>query len=85
MRTWRRLTLTERLWASNTLARTPTWASSAPTDTTCNYTGTDSGEGDGECDPPIDLNSDGSGTDAVWIALDYQDCPTRQRQDGNPT
>ncbi len=43
------------------LARTPTWASSQPNDTTCS-TGT------GECDPPLDLNLDGSGTDAYWIA-----------------
>jgi hypothetical protein len=68
-----------------TLARTPTWASSAPTDTTCNYTGTDSGEGDGECDPPIDLNSDGSGTDAVWIAWITKIAQHANGQDGNPT
>jgi hypothetical protein len=51
-----------------TLARTPTWASSAPTDTTCNDTGGAPGEGDGECDPPSDLASNGSGTDAIWKA-----------------
>ena len=50
-----------------TLARTPTWASSNPTDTTCNYT-TGMGGGDGECDPPSDLASNGSGTDAIWKA-----------------
>jgi len=51
-----------------TLARTPTWASSAPTDTSCNDTGIAPGEGDGECDPPSDLNSDGSGANAIWKA-----------------
>jgi hypothetical protein len=50
-----------------TLARTPTWASSNPTDTSCNNT-TGMGGGDGECDPPSDLNSDGSGTNAIWKA-----------------
>jgi hypothetical protein len=51
-----------------TLARTPTWASSDPTDATCNYTGSGAGLGDGECDAPSDLNSDGSGADAIWKA-----------------
>lgn len=46
------------------LARTPTWASSNPNDSSCSYT-TDGG--DGQCDPPSDLNSDGSGEDAIWI------------------
>jgi hypothetical protein len=50
-----------------TLARTPTWASSNPTDTSCADT-SGMGGGDGECDPPIDLNSDGSGTNAIWKA-----------------
>jgi hypothetical protein len=50
-----------------TLARTPTWASSNPTDTSCNNT-TGMGGGDGECDPPSDLNSDGSGSNAIWKA-----------------
>jgi hypothetical protein len=50
-----------------TLARTPTWASSKPTDTSCNYT-TGMGGGDGECDPPYDLNADGSGSNATWKA-----------------
>jgi len=50
-----------------TLARTPTWASSDPTDTSCGYT-TGLGGGDGECDPPNDLDSDGSGTNAIWKA-----------------
>ncbi len=47
------------------LARTPTWASSDATDTTCDYD-TISG-GPGQCWPPSDLNSDGSGADADWI------------------
>ncbi len=51
-----------------TLARTPTWASSNPTDTTCNDT-TGMGGGDGECDAPSDLNIDGSGTNAIWKAF----------------
>jgi hypothetical protein len=50
-----------------TLARTPTWASSNPSDTTCSDT-TGLGGGDGECDPPSDLNSDGSGPNAIWKA-----------------
>ncbi len=48
-----------------TLAYTPNWASSEPNDTTCSNA---SREGGGECDPPLDLNSDGSGTNAIWIA-----------------
>jgi hypothetical protein len=51
-----------------TLARTPPWASSAPSDTSCNYTTAKSGGGAGQCDAPIDLNSDGSGTNAIWKA-----------------
>lgn len=50
-----------------TLARTPPWATSSPSDATCNYT-TGSGGGLGECDPPSDLKSDGSGTNAIWKA-----------------
>jgi hypothetical protein len=50
-----------------TLARTPPWATSDPTDATCNYT-TGLGGGDGECDAPSDLNADGSGTNAIWKA-----------------
>jgi hypothetical protein len=48
-----------------TLARTPTWASSDSTDSSC----IDSAEnGDGQCHPPIHLNTDGSGTNDIWIA-----------------
>ena len=43
------------------LARTPSWASQFPTDSTCS-------DGPGECDPPLDLNTDGSGADDYWIA-----------------
>ncbi len=50
-----------------TLARTPPWATSNPNDTSCADT-TGSGGGNGECDAPIDLNSDGSGTNAIWKA-----------------
>ncbi len=39
---------------------TPTWASSKPKDTTCDY-------GAGFCDPPNDLNADGTGTDQHFI------------------
>ncbi|MGA7220428.1 MAG: hypothetical protein WBX38_19085 [Candidatus Sulfotelmatobacter sp.] len=50
-----------------TLARTPPWASSHPTDSSCNYT-TGIGGGEGECDAPSDLNSNGSGANAIWKA-----------------
>ena len=46
------------------LGRTPTWASSQPTDSNCSYT---SDGGDGQCDPPSDLNPDGTGPDGIWI------------------
>jgi len=48
------------------LARTPTWASSNPTDASCSYDTSGQG-GPGQCDPPIDLNADGSGADADRI------------------
>jgi polysaccharide biosynthesis protein PslG len=48
------------------LARTPTWASSKPSDNSCGYDTTPQG-GPGQCDPPADLNSDGTGTDQDWI------------------
>jgi hypothetical protein len=48
------------------LARTPTWASSNPTDSTCSYDTTTQG-GPGQCDAPNDLNVDGTGTDQHWI------------------
>jgi hypothetical protein len=48
-----------------TLARTPMWASSDPSDDSC----VDSAEnGGGQCHPPIDLNTDGTGTNDIWIA-----------------
>ncbi|MGH9493880.1 MAG: hypothetical protein ACRD3B_02685 [Candidatus Sulfotelmatobacter sp.] len=43
-----------------TFGMTPTFASSGPNDDTCDY-------GPGFCYPPIDLNSDGSGTDQHFI------------------
>jgi hypothetical protein len=49
-----------------TLARTPPWATSKPSDTSCNYSTAASGGGAGECDAPIDLNADGTGTNAIW-------------------
>ncbi|MGD0512880.1 MAG: hypothetical protein ABSA29_06240 [Terriglobales bacterium] len=42
-----------------TMALTPQWASSNPGDTTCK-------NGPGACDPPNDLNADGTGTDQHW-------------------
>jgi len=42
-----------------TLAMTPVWASSNPTDPFCRY-------GPGVCDPPNDLSPDGGGTDRHW-------------------
>ena len=39
-----------------TFGRTPQWASSSPYDSSC-------GSGPGQCDPPNDLNPDGTGTD----------------------
>jgi len=49
-----------------TLARTPTWASSNPGDMSCHYATATSGGGGGQCDPPIDLNSDGTGANTIW-------------------
>ena len=49
-----------------TLARTPTWASSNPGDMSCHYATATSGGGGGQCDAPIDLNSDGTGANAIW-------------------
>jgi len=37
----------------------PRWASSNPNDSTCRL-------GPGTCDPPVDLNPDGTGTDQHW-------------------
>jgi len=42
-----------------TFGRVPKWASSQPGDGSCRY-------GPGECDPPSDLNRDGTGTDEHW-------------------
>jgi len=42
-----------------TFAGIPQWYSSVPNDTNCAYE-------DGACDPPKDLNEDGSGTDAAF-------------------
>ncbi len=49
------------------LARVPAWISSNPNDSSCSYSDSSEG-GPGQCDPPTDLNSDGTGTDAAWIA-----------------
>jgi hypothetical protein len=45
-----------------TMARTPNFASTFPTDTTCNNTAT----GDGACDRPIGLNDDGTGDNTIY-------------------
>jgi len=42
-----------------TFSQTPQWASSNPNDQSCRY-------GPGECDPPDDLNPDGSGPNQHW-------------------
>ena len=42
-----------------TIAMTPSWASSKPHDTSCRFA-------PGACDPPNDLNPDGTGTDQHW-------------------
>jgi hypothetical protein len=43
-----------------TFGFTPTWASSDPKDTSCDNNA-------GSCWPPNDLNSDGTGSDQIWI------------------
>jgi hypothetical protein len=48
------------------LARTPNWATTSPNDSSCSYDVSGQGSG-GQCDPPKDLNSDGTGTDQDWI------------------
>jgi hypothetical protein len=42
-----------------TFGHTPQFASSNPNDTSCS-------QGPGQCDPPSDLNPDGTGTDQQW-------------------
>jgi hypothetical protein len=46
-----------------TVGMVPTWASSVPTDTACDF------GSPGGCDLPADLNPDGTGTDAIFIAF----------------
>jgi hypothetical protein len=48
-----------------TLWRVPKWASSNPDDTACDYA-TQGSTFTGECDPPTDLNPDGTGSDQIW-------------------
>jgi hypothetical protein len=43
-----------------TFGAVPTWASSNPGDTSC------TAANNGSCDPPMGLNSDGSGDDSLW-------------------
>jgi hypothetical protein len=56
---WLQATQTNGVGVLLTLAMTPSWASSIPDDPRCHY-------GPGECDPPNDLNADGTGTDQYW-------------------
>jgi hypothetical protein len=44
-----------------TFGKTPQWASSKPNDQICS-----AGWGPGQCDPPKDLNADGTGPDQLW-------------------
>ena len=48
-----------------TLWRVPEWASSNPTDTTCDYANIGPAYY-GACDLPTDLNADGTGTNLTW-------------------
>jgi len=49
-----------------TLWRVPTWASSNPTDTSCDYAATLGSKFYGACDLPTDINADGTGTNLIW-------------------
>ncbi len=69
--------------AMYTLARTPPWITSQPTDTTCNYQSPAVGGGNGECFAPSDLNADGSGTNATWKAWITKIAQHANGQDGN--
>ena len=50
------------------VGRIPNWISSNPTDTECDAANVN-GQLPGLCDPPKDVNSDGTGTDASFIAF----------------
>jgi hypothetical protein len=69
--------------AMYTLARTPPWITSQPTDTTCNYQSPAVGGGNGECFAPSDLNADGSGTNATWKGWITKIAQHANGQDGN--
>jgi phospholipase C/uncharacterized protein YjdB len=49
-----------------TLWRVPTWASSNPNDTSCDYAASLGPKYYGECDLPTDINADGTGTNLTW-------------------
>jgi hypothetical protein len=49
-----------------TLWRVPNWASSNPTDKTCDYASSLGSKYYGECDLPTDINADGTGTNLTW-------------------
>ncbi|HEX3354142.1 MAG TPA: hypothetical protein VHS34_15085 [Terriglobales bacterium] len=50
------------------LGGTPSWISSDPLNSACDYAAVASGS----CAPPMDLNSDGTGTDQAWRSFIYQ-------------
>jgi hypothetical protein len=62
------------MYAEMPLSRTPNFASSQPFDTVCDYYNSSAPTGSGaagQCDPPSDLNADGTGTDLYfrnWVA-----------------
>ena len=67
-----------------TLWRVPNWASSNPTDATCDY----ASEGKsyyGECDLPTDINADGTGTDLTWRTWVQNIAQYANGQLNNPT
>ena len=49
------------------LGATPNWISSDPSNTVCDYASISPGS----CAPPLDLNSDGTGTDQTWRSFVY--------------
>jgi hypothetical protein len=68
-----------------TLSRTPSWITSDPSDTLCHDQLPAVGGGPGQCYPPTDLNSDGTGTNATWKAWITKIASHANGQDGNPT
>lgn len=54
-----------------TLSSTPRWASSDPSNRLCDYGGLIAPGTRGDCDPPNDLNRDGTGSDQHWRDFVY--------------